>query len=60
MDGVDWQGRLSPIPAKLAEADVTNDEPEHADEDDDTDADGPDNGIGHLHHGSGWVPWLAG
>ena len=55
LDVVDGQWRFPPIPAKFAEANVANDEPKHADEDDDTDADGPDDSIGHLHHGSGEV-----
>lgn len=49
MDVVNWQGQLPPLSADFAKADVAYDEPQDADEDDDADTNGPDNGIGHLH-----------
>lgn len=49
MDIVHWQRRLPPLPPKFAEADVADDEPQNADEDDNADTDGPDDGICHLH-----------
>lgn len=51
MDAVEGQRLLSPLAAEFAEADITNDEPEDADKNNDADADGPDDGIGHLHLG---------
>ena len=51
MNDVDRQRWLLPLSAKFTKANVTDDKPEHANEDNDTDADGPDDSVGNLHHG---------